>query len=210
MKEIWKTAVIDGKENKRYKVSNYGRIICLNWNRTGKPRLCKLSVDGRGYVQVNIDNLIKKVHRIVAETFIPNPEGKKEVDHINTVKTDNIVLLDDDGKTILYTNLRWASRLENCNNSLTKKHISENQWCRGKFGAEHHNSIPIVQLTLDGKFIKKWSCGREIQRELGINQSSIIQCCKGKIKSAGGYRWMYYSDYQKLQRKTIKDIKPLF
>ncbi len=215
MKEIWKTAVIDGKENKRYKVSNYGRIICLNWNRTGKARMCKLNVDGGGYLKVKIDRVTKLVHRIVAETFIPNHEGKPCVDHIDTNRQRNVIEVDENGFPVensTLTNIRWATQKENCNNPLSRKHKSENSakpWL-GKFGDEHHRSIQVVQLTLDGQLIKKWSCAMEAKRELGIKQGNIRKCCRGKRKTAGGYRWMYYSDYQKLQRKTIKDIKPLF
>lgn len=200
MKEIWKTAVVDGVENPRYKVSSYGRIICLNWNNTGKPRFCGLNYNGCGYLRVGIDGVMKLVHRIVAETFIPNPEGKKEVDHINTIRTDNRV-----------ENLRWVTHKENDNNYLTRKHKSENarKPMLGKFGTEHHNSIQIVQLSLDGRFIKKWACGYEVQRELGICQSSIASCCRGRNKSAGGFKWMYASDYFK-RKKSLKDIKPLF
>ena len=211
MKEIWKTAVVDGVENPRYKVSSHGRIICLKWGRTGKPRICRLSFNSYGYLQVGIDRVLKMVHRIVAETFIPNPEHKPFIDHINTIKTDNVVLLADDGKTILYTNLRWVTHKENDNNPLTRKHKSENHakhWF-GKLGDEHPSSISIVQLTLNGKFIKKWACGYEVQRELGIYQSSIVKCCRGEYKSAGGFKWMYYSDLVKKSKKP-SDIKPLF
>ena len=198
MKEIWKTVIIDGVENPRYKVSSFGRVICLDWNRTGKPRLCSLSVGGNGYLQVHIDRVSKMVHRLVAEAFIHNPECKTEVDHIDTNRQNNRV-----------GNLRWTTRKENSNNLLTRKHISENQWCRDKLGAEHPNSIPIVQLTLDGQFIKKWAAVSEAERELGINKGIITSCCKGRYKSAGGYRWMYYSDWKK-QRRSIADISPLF
>ncbi len=198
-KEIWKTAVVDGVENSRYKVSSFGRIICLKWHRTGKPRLCKLSVDCYGYLQVGIDRVMKKVHRLVAEAFIPNPEGKPCIDHINTVRTDNRV-----------ENLRWATLLENNSNPLTRKHQSENAPWLGKLGAEHNTSITIVQLDLNGKFIKKWACATEASRKLGIHHQSINACCRGKLNKAGSFKWMYYSDWLKLQHKNPSDIKPLF
>lgn len=199
-KEIWKTVVIDGVEHPRYKLSSFGRVICLKWNNTGKPRLCRLTKMRDGYLQVRIDGVCKLVHRIVAETFIQNPEGKPEVDHINTIRNDNRV-----------ENLKWVTYEENNNNPLSIKNMSENarKPMLGKLGAEHHRSIPIVQLSLNGQFIKKWACASVVQRELGINQGCITSCCKGKRKSAGGYRWMYYEDWKK-QRRSIADISPLF
>lgn len=190
------------KGNNRYSVSCDGEVLCWNWCRTGKPRLCRLNTNN-GYLTIRIDGVLKRVHRLVAEAFIPNPQNKPCIDHVDTNRQRNVI-----------ENLRWCTFEENSNNTLTKKHLSENSahnkpWL-GKFGAEHNSSIQIVQLTLDGKFIKKWSCGADVLRELGINKSSITQCCQGKRKSAGGYRWMYYSEWEKLQRKKPQDIKPLF
>ena len=197
MKEIWKTAVVDGVENARYKVSSLGRVICLNWCNTGKPRLCRLTNSG-GYLQVSIDGVHKRVHRIVAEVFLPNPEGKPEVDHIDTNPNNNCVW-----------NLRWVTRSENNNNSLTRKHMSENAPWLGKLGTDNPFSIAIVQLSKDGKFIRKWGSGGEAERELGILHTSICNCLKGWSKSAGGFKWVYYSDWIK-RRKKPQEIKPLF
>ena len=54
-------------------------------------------------------------------------------------------------------------------------------------------SIPILQFTKDGKFIKEWPSTREAERQLGIRRSSICQCCKGRCKQAGGFVWKYKS-----------------
>ena len=52
-------------------------------------------------------------------------------------------------------------------------------------------SIPILQLTKDGEFIKEWPSAYEAQRQLGILQSNICDCLKGRNKSAGGFVWRY-------------------
>lgn len=52
-------------------------------------------------------------------------------------------------------------------------------------------SIPILQFTKDGTFVKEWPSLSEAYRQLGILQSHICQCCKGRRKSAGGYIWRY-------------------
>lgn len=210
-KEFWRTVVINGVEHPRYMVSNFGKVKC-KWIHGGKWKFCEQHKSKSGYWIVSIERKPKRVSRIVAETFIPNHEHKTEVDHISTVKTDNIVLLDDDGKTILYTNLRWTTPKENQNNPLSIKNHKRNatKHLLGKIGAEHNRSIPIVQLTLDGQFIKEWSCAAEAGRELKIAKGDISACCKGKHKSAGGFKWMYLSDWLKVCKRKTEDIKPLF
>lgn len=204
-KEFWRTVVINGVEHPRYQVSNLGRVK-RKWLHGEKWKICKLTVNQYGYSIVTIDGMSKRVHRIVAEAFLPNPQNKPYIDHIFTIKTQNVVLLDDDGN-VLYSTIRWCTHKENCNNQITKKHISEynGKPYLGKFGSEHNRSMSIVQLTLDGQFIKKWSCASEVERELEISRISIVHCLKGRSKSAGGFRWMYYDDWLKLRR-----TKPLF
>lgn len=172
------------KGNPRYAVSCNGEVLNWNWKRTGKPRICSPSDNGKGYLILSINRVPTLVHRLVADAFIPNPQHKPEVDHIDINRQNNCAW-----------NLRWTTAKENQNNPSTIKKMSENGSMLGKFGVEHHSSIPIVQLTLDGKFIKKWSCAAEAARELGINHGNIISCCKGKLKSAGGYKWMYASEF---------------
>lgn len=74
------------------------------------------------------------------------------------------------------------------------------------------NSKKIIQLDLNGNFIKEWGCILKASEELNIIKSSISLCCLNKIKSAGGYNWCYYEDYindnyeKKVVRKT--EINP--
>lgn len=103
--EQWRD--IEGYEG-LYQVSDMGNVKSLISNRNLKPY-----INGSGYLQVELckDGVHKsfRVHRLVAQAFIPNPENKPTVDHINTIKTDNIV-----------SNLRWATQKE----QLTENEIS--------------------------------------------------------------------------------------
>lgn len=169
-----------------YQVSNLGRVKSLKWN---KERILKLRLDSNGYLTVGLckDGKLttKIVHRLVAEAFIDNPENLPEVDHLSTVRTDNRV-----------SNLSWCTRTENRRNPKSIEHYSE---CKkgekapmyGKFGKEHNCSKPILQYSLDGELVGEWDCGMDVQRELGIKQQNISNCCRGKLKTAYGFIWRY-------------------
>ncbi len=102
MEEEFRTCI----ENDNYSVSNFGR---LRNNKTNK--MLKGSTGSRGYVDVIFvmerKRIHKKIHRLVAMAFIPNPEDKKEVDHIDNNKENNNVY-----------NLRWSTRQENGRNTV--------------------------------------------------------------------------------------------
>ena len=102
MNEIWKP--IEGT-NGKYEVSNTGKVRSLNYMRRGLISEIKPWNNG-GYRRVNLVIEGKKtnflVHRIVAEAFIPNPENKSEVNHIDGNKNNNCV-----------ENLEWSTRNEN-------------------------------------------------------------------------------------------------
>lgn len=106
MEEIWKD--IEGYEG-LYQVSNLGRVKNVKRNRVTYG----MKGDKDGYLRIGLskDGILKtyKVHRLVAMAFIPNPDNKPFIDHINTVKDDNRV-----------QNLRWCTSKENNNNPITK------------------------------------------------------------------------------------------
>ena len=112
MKEIWKTykefdRPWNAKNPKHYiiEVSNYGNV-----KRNGEIIIPKINGGGYRYCHSF------KVARAVAELFIPNPENKPAVDHIDTNKLNDNV-----------TNLQWVTNTENMNNPLTRKHLSESK-----------------------------------------------------------------------------------
>ena len=102
MEEYWKKI-----ENLDYFVSSLGRV-------KDKNNFFRKQYDSRGYKYVNLFCKSKwrlfQVHRLVANAFIPNPENKREVDHINSISYDNRV-----------ENLRWATSKENQNNEVSRK-----------------------------------------------------------------------------------------
>ena len=197
--EIWKPVV--GYEE-LYEVSNFGRVRSLDRidsnNHPLKGVILKPYISNSGYLLVGLYKQQKRdrklLHRLVAEAFIPNPDNKPEIDHINTIKTDNTVFLNEDG-SINYekTNLRWTTRKENINNPLTKTkmRINARKPSKGKYGKKHHRSKPIIQYDKEGNFIKEWECANDVERVLGISNKHIGSVCLGKRKSCGGYIWKY-------------------
>lgn len=190
MQEIWKD--VKGYEG-LYKACNLIKVMNV---RTGK--ILKPAKASNGYLTVALcKNGVQKthtIHRIIAEAFIPNPDNKPCIDHINTDRTDNRI-----------ENLRWVTYKEQMENELTKEHCKEahktetDNWFKcgnknlmyGKTGEKCPTSKPVLQYDLDGNFIKEWECMREVERVLGIQQSKISLCCQGKRNKTGGYRWAY-------------------
>lgn len=119
------------------------------------------------------------VHRLVAQTFIPNPENKQEVNHKNGVRTDNRV-----------ENLEWVTKSEN---EIHKyKVLGFKGFWKNKKGKSSPN-FKIVQQIKDGKIIAEFYGSCEAERETGVCRVAIIQCCNGyrHNKTAGGYQWKY-------------------
>ena len=187
--EIWKTAVYDGEIYEGlYKVSNLGRIVSLNYRNTGKAELKKPSDDGYGYLQVQLWKNGKykmcRVHRLVAETFLPNPDNLPEVNHKDEDKTNNFVFLNEDGTVNKEkSNLEWKSPKDNCNHGTRNERIAKAN-TNGKL------SKRVLQLSLDGELIREWESTKECGRN-GFNQGAVWSCCNGKLPHYKGYIWRY-------------------
>lgn len=169
------------KGHPNYFVNNRGEVFSKNPynNPNNIIRKLKPNTDGSGYLFVRIDKDTKKVHRLVAETFISNPENKPEVNHKNGIKTDNRM-----------ENLEWVSRSENNKHKYQVLGYKASNPMKGKFGKDNHLSKNVIQ-TQDGKFIAFYNGIREAERQTGINHHRISECCRGNTRTAGGYGWQY-------------------
>lgn len=189
--EIWKD--IKNYEN-QYQVSNFGRVKSLERiikiKDKKKGEYCRtvfgcilvpnLRKDGYVFVNLNKNNKKKayKIHRIVANTFIPNPENKSQVNHKNGIKSDNRV-----------ENLEWTTPHENMIHSYRVLHCKRSEGVRGKATKKSK----IVFQIKDGKIIRKFYGCPEASRITGIDRSQIQRCCghKRNAKIAGGFQWEY-------------------
>ena len=185
--EVWKTAVYDGEIYEGlYKVSNWGRILSLNYRNTRKADLMTPFENEKGYYQVNLrkngETKLCKVHRLVAETFLPNPEGKPCVNHKiegKKGKKINMVFFNEDGSIDKErTTIEWVTAKENSNYGTRNERMAKTK------------SKRVLQLSLSGDLIKVWESVNECGRN-GFNQSSVCQCCTGKRKTHKGFRWEY-------------------
>lgn len=204
--EIWKP--VPGYEG-QYEVSNLGRVKSLarfvpaksNGVRPVKEKILQQCVI-KGYCNVILCKNGKShkhglVHRLVAQAFIPNPENKPNIDHLDCNPLNNCV-----------NNIRWCTQKENCRNPLTRKHISNakkgpNNYLYGKRNEQIHNSRKVACFSKEGKLIIIYPSAAEAERQTNISAAAIRNCALGikmfdkrcgkfyVSKSAGGYIWKY-------------------
>lgn len=198
--ELWKW--IPGYEG-YYMVSTHGRVKSVDRYVNGKNgskclmkgKILKPGTDKDGYKTVHLSKNGKDktyfAHRLVALTFIPNPNNWLQVNHKDEDKTNNHV-----------SNLEWCTLEYNINYGTRNKKQSESM--KGRTFTEQHkkklseakkgeNGKPILMFTLKGEFIKRFDCIAEANEFLGKDRrkTNIILCASGINKTAYGYIWKY-------------------
>ena len=189
--EIWKTAIVNGEPYENYQVSNLGRVMNLNYRGTGKAKLAELSDNDKGYLQVGLSKNRKyktcRVHRLVAEAFLPNPYNLPCVNHKiegDEGKKINMVFFNEDGTINKEkTTIEWVTIKENNNYGTHNERVA-------KANTNRNKSKKVLQFSLDGDFIREWPSTMECRRN-GFNQRNIAACCRGERKSANGFKWQY-------------------
>lgn len=177
--EIWKD--IPGYEG-YYQASSFGQIKSFkrrgNWkdrilrpNRNRRYLIVNLKIPG-----VNTKELL--VHRLIAETFISNPENKPIVNHKNGNKHDNHV-----------DNLEWVTYSKNNQHAFDMGLISKENLARS-----HQKKID--QFDSNNHLIKTWRSIKEAGENLNLSRSGISRCCNGRkgYSQVGGFIWKFHKD----------------
>jgi len=183
--EIWKDVV--GWEG-LYQVSSFGRVKSF---RKKEPHLLSTCVGKHGYCVVllydsNGQRKNERVHRLVAQAFIPNPNNYPYINHKDENKTNNHV-----------ENLEWCTAEYNSNYGTCKERIANS------------NSKPILKYDLDGSFICEYKSLAEAERIEGIDHATISLSCSGRVSYQCGYIWIYKCDEDTIQER-VQRVKRVY
>jgi hypothetical protein len=160
--EIWKEINIENEDTSGYYVSSLGRFK----NKKGViMKDYKPHHSGYIYLRVNIKKYA--LHRLIALTFIENPEKKPFVNHVDGNKLNNKV-----------ENLEWLT-------------CSENNIHAHKIGLNKGNKREIIQYDLEMNQIQKFTTIKTASEKLSISLSCIKDVLKGKQKSTKGFIFKY-------------------
>ena len=179
---------IKGFEN-MYEISNYGiiksvdrNIICKDGQiKPIKSRYIRPADNGSGYKFVYLwkDNKQHRyyVHRLVAETFIPNPENKPTVNHKDGNRYNNCV-----------DNLEWATYSENIQHAFN---TGLNKSTLGWKNPKANRWRPVEKCNLNGEVICKFDTIQDAADDLQVPDKYIYKVCRGEISNTKGFKYRY-------------------
>ena len=194
MEEIWKD--IKGYEG-LYQVSNLGNVRSLDrYKKNNKGKYLQRGVvlkknhDKDGYSIVGLyksgNSCTKKVHRLVAQAFIPNPKNKPTVNHKNGIRDDDKL-----------SNLEWATMSENQLHAfrvLKRKPVIPNKEQIEKSLKSKYKKVIQYEMQIIIKETARYGSIKEAEKTTGINCTSISRCCRKKQEKTGKYLWRFEND----------------
>lgn len=163
-----------------YEVSSIGRIRNKRRGHICKPfrrKYLAVGLSKKGSVKIH------SVHRLVAIAFIPNPENKPTVNHVNGDKFNNHI-----------NNLEWATFSEQQKHSIKAglRNPMLNPM-KGKYGFNHNRSKAVSSIDSNGNVLGVYGSTREAARALGLTQTSVSKCCRDQLKQTKGFQFKWYN-----------------
>lgn len=170
----------------KFQISDLGNVKRLSYkakNKNGYVTLTEIikknSLNWNGYYFTRLGrNNPLLVHRLVAIAFIPNPQNKSCVNHIDGNKLNNYV-----------NNLEWCTKAEN-NQHAYDVGLKKGYWTK-KSGDKHHSSKQVTQYDLSGNIIQVFGSASEASRITGFKQPNICKCCRGESQTYKKFNWEY-------------------
>ena len=157
------------KDHPKYHISPQGEVF-------GPKGKLKLTPNRFGYLTFSVGEKqasgkwkikTKIVHRVVAENFISNPMGLREVNHINGDKSDNRV-----------ENLEWVTSSQN------RTHAIQNNLA-------HVGSRAVIQMSINGELIKEYESITEAAKSNDICVTGISSVANGRLETYKGFKWKF-------------------
>lgn len=183
---VW-AKLFDDDYSDDYLVSDLGRC----WSNKTKKFVGKWVTNHKNkYFMITLskngEKKLAMIGRLMLSSFnIPIPS------HLKDLPTSKLqaMHLDGNSKNNKLSNFAWGDSKDNQNeeNAVRKNRESN----KGKTGKDNPNSKPIIQYSKAGELIRIWNCIRDVEIELGIANSNICNCARGKLGSCGGYIWKY-------------------